>query len=194
MTNDTYLPDAADVGAASPWGPVPIPPPGHTWESLMDRALRRASKNLFLTDHAEVPVGAVVVSREGFILSEATNCSIGNCDPTGHAEIAALRAAAQTVNNYRLEGCVLVVTLEPCLMCAGAIVHARLDGVVYGATDRRAGAVQSCLDGFELPFFNHKVWHYGGVRSAECAELLRDFFVRRRSSSAGSSYMHELRQ
>ena len=177
--------DAADFEARQPWGPIPVPPPGHTWESLMDKALEAASRHLLGIENVEVPVGAVVVSREGKILAVTTNCSIGDCDPTGHAEMAALRAAARITGNYRLEGCVLVVTLEPCLMCTGAIVHARLDGVVYGAVDRRAGTVESCLDGLNLPFFNHTVWHYGGVRGAECAELLRTFFSQRRPDRQG---------
>ena len=180
MTRSVDTMDTADFGTPRPWGPIPVPPSGHTWESLMDRAIRVASQHL-TGERAEIPVGAVIASREGMILAEATNCSIGNCDPTGHAEMAALRVAALAKGNYRLEGCVLIVTLEPCLMCTGAIVHARLDGVVYGATDHRAGAVESCLNGLDLPFLNHKVWHYGGVRSAQCAELLQTFFSRRRT-------------
>lgn len=180
MAEGMHAPTVRDIGTPQPWGPIPIPPPGHTWESLMDRALQVAATQAAGTDDTEIPVGAVIVSGTGEILAKEANCSIGKSDPTGHAEIAALRAAAKITGNYRLGGCVLVVTLEPCLMCTGAIVHARLDGVVYGATDRRAGAVESCLNGLDLPFLNHTVWHYGGVRSAECAELLRTFFVRRR--------------
>ncbi len=128
----------------------------------------------------EVPVGALVVSPEGRILGRGRNSPIGSCDPTAHAEITALRRAAEVLGNYRLDGCLLVVTLEPCLMCVGAIVHARIAGVVYGASDLKAGAVVSCLDGFEQPFLNHRVWHMGGICEGACADMLRGFFEERR--------------
>ena len=126
----------------------------------------------------EVPVGAVVAAADGHILARAHNAPISLNDPTAHAEILALRAAGNACGNYRLSGAVLVVTLEPCLMCTGALVHSRLAGVVYGAADARAGAVASCCDGLEHSFLNHQVWHMGGIRAAECAALLRDFFQR----------------
>lgn len=132
----------------------------------------------------EVPVGAVVVASDGTLLSAAHNRTVQTCDPTAHAEILALRAAGAACGNCRLNGCVLVVTLEPCLMCAGALVHARLSGVVYGAADDKAGAVESCLNALDLPFLNHRVWHMGGIASAECASLLRDFFENARVSPA----------
>ena len=88
-----------------------------------------------------------------------------------------MRAAGKRLGNYRLENCVLVVTLEPCFMCTGAIVHARLAGVVYGAADNRAGAVESCFNGLDLPFHNHRVWHMGGVTAPECVALLQNFFL-----------------
>jgi len=92
----------------------------------------------------------------------------------------AIRDACRHLGNYRLEGCVMVVTMEPCAMCAGAIVHARLDGVVYGCRDALAGAVVSRSDLLDAPFLNHRVWHMGGVLSGECAALIRTFFAKRR--------------
>ena len=170
-------------GVIRPWGPVPPPPPGHTWESLMDRAIR-AARGQLASGCGEVPVGAVIAAPDGTILAEEANAPIRAHDPTGHAEIRALRAAARALGNYRLTGCVMAVTLEPCLMCTGALVHARLAGVVYGAADRQAGAVLSCLGGLDLCFHNHRVWHYGGVRSEECAQLLHEFFRKRRVETA----------
>ncbi len=128
----------------------------------------------------EVPVGAIVVSPDGNILGRAHNQPVSLSDPSAHAEILAMRAAGRTLQNYRLEHCVLVVTLEPCFMCTGAIVHARLGGVVYGASDNRAGAVESCFNGLDLPFHNHRVWHMGGIAAQECAALLQDFFRKSR--------------
>lgn len=160
---------------AAPAGPVPSPPPGHTWESLMGLALEEAR---MAAGNAEIPVGAVLAAPDGRILSRAHNAPIALHDPTAHAEILALRKAAALTRNYRLGGTVLVVTLEPCFMCTGALVHSRVAGVVYGAADARAGAVASCCDGLDQPFHNHAVWHMGGVRAAECAALLRGFFAR----------------
>lgn len=128
----------------------------------------------------EVPVGAVLVGPDGTIVAQAHNAPETLCDPSAHAEMLALRLGAQRLGSYRLGGCVMVVTLEPCLMCVGAMVHARLAGVVYGAADLKTGAVASCLEGFELPLHNHRVWHMGGVRSHEAARLLHDFFHARR--------------
>ena len=142
-------------------------------EALAEAALA-AAKN-------EVPVGAVLVSGSGRILGRGHNALESLNDPTAHAEVAALRAACLASRNYRLEGSVLVVTLEPCLMCVGALAHARVAGLVYGAEDLRAGAVDSCFDGLDQPFLNHRAWSLGGIRREECAALLRDFFERRRS-------------
>ena len=128
----------------------------------------------------EVPVGALVGSGNGAILARAGNSVERLRDPAAHAEVLALREACRVAGNYRLEGCVLLATLEPCLMCAGALAHARIAGLVYGVPDPRAGAVSSCLDGLDLPFLNHRVWHMGGILEADCAQLLRDFFEPRR--------------
>jgi len=127
----------------------------------------------------EVPVGAVVV-REGELLGEGWNRPISTNDPTAHAEILALRDAAQRENNYRLSGATLYVTLEPCLMCAGAMIHARIGRLVFGASDPRRGAVNSTAHAFETQGLNHRVEVEGSVLAAECAEVLREFFRDRR--------------
>lgn len=155
------------------WGPVPSPPLGWTWTALMRLALNQAHTAL---KRGEIPVGAVVVADDGRILAAAHNQSVHQSDPAGHAEILALRAAGAAQNNYRLENCVLVATLEPCLMCAGAAVHARLSGLVYGASDLKTGAIDSCLNALELPFLNHRPWHMGGIAASECTALLQKFF------------------
>lgn len=129
----------------------------------------------------EVPVGAVVV-RDGSVLGEGWNCPIAQHDATAHAEIRALRAACAAVNNYRLPDATLYATLEPCAMCAGAIGHARIARVVYGADDFRAGAVHSIFTVFDEPRLNHRVAHVGGVLAAESAALLRSFFRARREA------------
>ena len=165
--------EAATVVAARVWGPVPTAPAGRTWEELMNQALALADEAAL---DGEIPVGALVVTPEGHIAGQGRNSPLGRHDPTAHAEVLALRAAAGQLGNYRLEGCVMVVTLEPCLMCVGAMVHARVAGVVYGAEDRKTGAVSSCLDGLALPFHNHRPWHLGGVCSGACAQRLHDFF------------------
>ncbi len=161
-----------------PFGPVPTAPKGWTWEELMDMAIERANEGAL---QGEVPVGAVVVSAQGEILATAHNGPLHLDDPSAHAEMLAIRQAAAKIGNYRLDDCFLVVTLEPCLMCTGALVHARIAGVVYGAKDEKTGAVSSCLDGFELPFLNHHPWHMGYVRRTACAKLLQDFFEARRA-------------
>jgi tRNA(adenine34) deaminase len=127
----------------------------------------------------EVPVGAVVV-REGRVLARAHNRPIHLHDPSAHAEILALRRAAKKLGNYRMEGCDLYVTIEPCAMCAGAIVQARLRCVIFGAQDPKAGAGGSVLDVLIHPRLNHQVEVVPGVLADECATSLREFFVRRR--------------
>ncbi|MDR2745386.1 MAG: nucleoside deaminase [Desulfovibrio sp.] len=144
----------------------------------MGRALGLARRG---AEAGEIPVGALVVGQGGEILAEAHNAPAGLSDPTAHAEILVLRAAGRVLGNYRLGGCVLVVTLEPCPMCAAALAHARLDGLVFGAADEAAGAVVSRAEYLNMPA-NHKIWHMGGVRARECADLLRDFFARKRAA------------
>jgi tRNA(adenine34) deaminase len=128
---------------------------------------------------AEVPVGAVLVCGDEVIATGA-NCPIQSSDPTAHAEIEALRAGGKLLNSYRLTDTTLYVTLEPCVMCAAAIVHARVRRVVFGAWDPRAGAAGSIIDVFALPGLNHRVDVFGGVLMEECGELLKRFFVERR--------------
>lgn len=130
-------------------------------------------------DAGEVPVGAVLV-KDGAVIAEGYNHPIGKHDPTAHAEIMALRAAAEILGNYRLPGCELFVTLEPCVMCAGAMMHARLARVVYAATDPKTGACGSILNLFEQKKLNHHTLVTGGVMADECAQLLKDFFASRR--------------
>ena len=127
----------------------------------------------------EVPVGAVVV-RDGKVISSAFNKPISTHDPSAHAEMLALRAAAQSEENYRLPGATLYVTLEPCVMCSGAMLHARVDRVVYGASDPKTGAAGSVLDVFSSKQINHQTSVEGGVMGEECGQLLRNFFKERR--------------
>ena len=130
----------------------------------------------------EVPVGAIVV-RDGIVIGRGGNAPIADRDPTAHAEIAALRAAAVVAGNYRLVDCALYVTLEPCAMCAGAILHARIARVVYGARDPKTGACGSVVDLFANPRLNHHAIVTGGVRADECGMLLSDFFAHRRQET-----------
>ena len=127
----------------------------------------------------EVPVGAVV-SLRGEIIGRGSNQPIGSHDPSAHAEIVALRDAAERVANYRLNEAILCVTIEPCLMCVGALVHARIATVVYGAADPKSGAIVSTVRGLELPGLNHRFAVVSGVREEECRELLKAFFRERR--------------
>ena len=127
----------------------------------------------------EVPIGAVIVCR-GEIIARGQNSVIRSSDPTGHAEIVALRQAARTFGNYRLNGCSLYVTLEPCTMCAGALIHARLDRLVYATADPKAGACGSVLSVINHPQLNHQMQVEQGILADESAELLRSFFRDRR--------------
>jgi len=129
----------------------------------------------------EVPVGAVLISGET-VLARAHNRPIGAHDPTAHAEIEALRAAGRALDAYRLTDTTLYVTLEPCLMCVGALVHARVRRVVFGAFDPLAGAAGSRLDAFRLEWFNHRVDVFGGVLAERCGALLQSFFAARRAA------------
>jgi tRNA(adenine34) deaminase len=129
--------------------------------------------------NGEVPVGAVLV-REGEILARAGNRPIRDCDPTAHAEIVALREAARLLGNYRLAETTLYVTVEPCSMCAGAMIQARIRRLVYGAQEPRGGAVQSCFAVLSHPDLNHRVEVTSGILADDCSEVLRAFFVARR--------------
>ncbi len=130
-------------------------------------------------DHDDVPVGAVVV-RDGAIIAARHNERELTGDPTAHAEVLALRDAATAIGHWRLDDCTLAVTLEPCAMCAGAMVNARLGHLVYGATDPKAGAAGSCFDLVDNPKLNHRIPRTTGVLAEECGQLLVDFFRARR--------------
>jgi tRNA(adenine34) deaminase len=147
-----------------------------TDENLMRAALDEARA---AAAAGEVPIGAVVVSG-GAVIARGQNRVLRDCDPTAHAEMVALRAAAAAVGNYRLLACELYVTLEPCAMCAGAMIHARLGRMVYGAVDPKAGAAGSVLEVLNHPRLNHQMAVTAGVLGEECGELLRGFFRERR--------------
>lgn len=134
-------------------------------------------------EHDEVPVGAVLV-RDGVVIGEGWNQPIRSHDPTAHAEIVAIRDAARRAGNYRLPGSTLYVTVEPCTMCAGALVHARIATLVYGAAEPRAGAVLSSAAVLANPGLNHRVAVIGAVLPEECAALLKEFFAARRGAGA----------
>lgn len=152
------------------------PPEGGHDSHFMRAALREA---LAAGTRGEVPVGAVLVLDEQ-VIALGANRPIGSCDPTAHAEIETLRAAARVLGSYRLTGTTLYVTLEPCVMCAAAIVHARVRRCVFGAWDPRAGGAGSLTDVFALPGLNHRVDVFGGVLMEECARALDEFFAQRR--------------
>ncbi len=146
------------------------------FESLMDLALAQAR----LAEHAgEVPVGALLVDRSGVVIASGFNQPISSGDPTAHAEVVVLREAARKLSNYRLPGTTLVVTVEPCLMCAGALVNARVSRVVYGTLEPKWGAFESLLNLQRLNL-NHQIEVVSGVRETECGELMRNFFRSRR--------------
>ena len=147
-------------------------------ELFMQQALSQAHNAWAL---GEVPVGAVVV-KDGQVIATGFNQPIGTHDPTAHAEIMALRAAAEILGNYRLPGCELYVTLEPCAMCSGAMMHARLARIVFGASDPKTGVCGSVLNLFEQDRLNHHTEVVGGVLADQCGALLKDFFAARRQA------------
>ena len=143
------------------------------------RGLAEAAKAAALD---EVPIGAVIV-HEGAIIGAGFNQPISSHDPTAHAEIVAMRAAAAAIGNYRLTGATMYVTVEPCQMCVGAMVHARIELVVFGALEPKAGALQSMISAHELPGLNHRLTSTGGVLADESRQLLQQFFQARRVSA-----------
>jgi tRNA(adenine34) deaminase len=147
-------------------------------EAFMTEALALAQA---ARERGEVPVGAIVVS-DGTVVGRGGNAPIAASDPTAHAEIAALREAGRALGNYRLPGCSLYVTIEPCAMCAGAIIHARIGRLVFGARDPKTGACGSVVNLFAEPRLNHHATVEGGVMADECGKLLADFFAARRAS------------
>lgn len=145
-------------------------------DEYMQAALAQAER---AEQAGEVPVGAVLV-YDNKIVAQSHNGPIRTKDPTAHAEIQALREGAKVLDNYRLPGAVLYVTLEPCLMCVGAMVHARIDKLIYGASDPKAGAIQSQCCALDFPFLNHQVHYQGGLLSDRSSALLSAFFRKRR--------------
>ena len=145
----------------------------------MRAALEEARRGLAAT---EVPIGAVL-AVDGQIVARAFNQPIGAVDPTAHAEILVLREAAQRIGNYRLTGATLYVTVEPCLMCVGALVHARVAHVVYGAAEPKSGALTSTVRGLDVPGLNHRFEVTGGVLEGECRELIQEFFREKRRTT-----------
>jgi tRNA(adenine34) deaminase len=146
---------------------------------FMQQALAEARKS---AASGEVPIGAVLV-HEGRILARAGNRTIRDCDPTGHAEIVALREAARIIGNYRLADTTLYVTIEPCSMCSGAMIQARVPRLVYGAAEPRGGAVQSCFELLSHPDLNHRVQVTSGVLASDCSDVIQSFFAVRRKQA-----------
>lgn len=157
----------------------PPAPEGTSWRDCMDLAFQEACK---AARSGESPVGAALFSRDGTLLASDHNRPISLNDPTAHAEILCLREAGRQLGNYRLTDTFLAVTLEPCTMCMGAILHARVGGVIFAAADPRAGALVSNLNGHALPFSNHRIWYVQGVMEKECSSLLKRFFLEKRKS------------
>ncbi|MFC5427829.1 tRNA adenosine(34) deaminase TadA [Paraburkholderia denitrificans] len=170
-------PDAVEPGTSTP---SQLPDPVSERDRRFMRLAQLAAEDARAA--GEVPVGAVLV-RGDEVIATGFNHPIGAHDPSAHAEMAALRAGALTLENYRLPGCELYVTLEPCLMCAGAIMHARIARVVYGAHDPKTGACGSVVDAFANAQLNHHTSVVGGVLESECGDALRSFFAERRRAS-----------
>lgn len=170
--------------------PSPTPGPDEllAWEPYMHEALKLAD---LAEGRGDVPVGAVVIDGCGRILGRGENRTIYDNDPTAHAEILALREAGALVGNHRLTDAVMVVTLEPCIMCLGAIIQARLAGVVFAAADPKAGCLVSRMDGTALPWSNHHFWSLGGVLEQECSAKLSGFFKQRRQEKKISKNLAE---
>ncbi len=144
---------------------------------FMELAIGQAQK---ASKAQEVPVGAILIDTDGNIIARAHNCPISSQDPTAHAEIVAIREAAEKINNYRLSGTTMFVTLEPCLMCAGALVWARVEKLFFGASDPKSGAFGSVIDINRLPGINHRIKAVGGILEEKCAFILKEFFQKRR--------------
>ncbi|WP_459622439.1 tRNA adenosine(34) deaminase TadA [Burkholderia sp. 3C] len=170
------MPDSTDLSAPAASA---VDPAAERDRYYMRMALEAAEQ---ARAAGEVPVGAVIV-RGDEVIARGFNHPIGGHDPSAHAEMAALRAAAQALGNYRLPGCELYVTLEPCLMCSGAIMHARIARVVFGAADPKTGACGSVIDAFANPQLNHHATVTGGVLADACGDALRTFFAERRRAA-----------
>ncbi|PKO20141.1 tRNA-specific adenosine deaminase [candidate division BRC1 bacterium HGW-BRC1-1] len=167
--------DAPILGPDSPYRNAPLPP-SECFDEWMGEALREATD---AQTADEVPVGAVVV-HDGKVIGRGRDRRVELRDPTAHAEVLAMREAALALGDWRLEGCALFVTLEPCPMCAGAALMARLPLLVYGANNDKFGALITRTHLADTPAWNHRMAHVGGVRAEECAALLKDYFSRKR--------------
>ena len=144
----------------------------------MEMAIEEAKKAFF---EEEVPVGAVVITEDGEVVARAHNKSIATSDPTAHAEILAIREAGRKLSNYRLTKCLVICTLEPCIMCMGALINARIKGLIFGTRDPKAGAVVSKIDFFnEVRWINHKFWIKEGILADRCSKILKRFFKEKR--------------
>lgn len=174
------LSDTLPVVSESPDLPIPAADPAAERDRFYMRMALEAAEQARAA--GEVPVGAVIV-RGDAVIARGFNHPISGHDPSAHAEMAALRAAAQALGNYRLPGCELYVTLEPCLMCSGAIMHARIARVVFGAADPKTGACGSVIDAFANPQLNHHTTVTGGVLADTCGDALRTFFAERRRAA-----------
>lgn len=152
----------------------------------METAIEEAQRG---ENEGEVPIGAVLVANSGDILAVTHNKTIGLCDPSGHAEMLALREGAQRIANYRLVDTTLYVTIEPCVMCMGAIIHARIERLVYGAKDPKWGAAGSLFDFSKDSRFNHQVDVISGIRAETCSKLMTNFFRKKRKSIARNKYI-----
>ena len=156
-----------------------VPEPNQNAMNNLDYMQLALAEARASAERGEVPVGCAILLGDR-LLARAGNCTICDCDPSAHAEIVALRAAAKTLGNYRLNGASVYVTVEPCAMCAGAMIQARISRLVYGCDDPKGGAVHSCFEIFSHPALNHSVEVLGGVLAEECASAMQTFFASRR--------------
>lgn len=164
------------------FGEPPSSLPEMSWIEMMDVAFNQACE---AAREDEVPVGAALFSSTGELIATGRNRPLASNDPTAHAEIDCLRNACLKIENYRVpKGSILAVTLEPCLMCLGAIIHARVSGVVFGATDLKTGALVSNINPNDLLFLNHRVWSIGGVLEEKCRVILQNFFFQKRQAKS----------
>lgn len=156
-------------------------------EAMMRLAIEQAQ---LAEKQGEVPIGAVIC-QDGEVIGQGHNQVIGQSNPSAHAEVNALQSAGQRLNNYRLPETTLYVTLEPCMMCAGALVHARIERVVFGAYDNKTGVVTTVDQLWDRPYHNHQIKWQGGVLEAECAQLISAFFKRRRAAKKAAKNQHK---
>jgi tRNA(adenine34) deaminase len=155
-----------------------LPAGWKSWRKIMLKAMDQAFDAL---KNQEVPIGAVLIdTHTGQIIGRGKNSPISTVDSTAHAEVGAIRMACMKRQNYRLPGTILAVTLEPCLMCLGAMIHARIDGLIFGAKDPKAGAICSRLNYEQMGWLNHRFWVLGGILEQECSSLLKSFFALKR--------------